>query len=52
MSIDKLIAENQPESFAFSKENEAEIKKVLAKYPERAESQCCHAFVRTRTASA
>jgi len=34
MSIDKLIAENQPESFAFSKENEAEIKKVLAKYPE------------------
>ena len=34
MSIDKLIAENQPESFAFSKENEAEIKKVLAKYPQ------------------
>ena len=34
MSIDKLKSENQPESFAFSKENEAEIKKVLAKYPE------------------
>ena len=33
MSIDKLIAENQPESFAFSKENEAEIKVILAKYP-------------------
>ena len=34
MSIDKLIAEDQPDSFAFTKENEAEIKKVLAKYPE------------------
>lgn len=33
MSIEKLIAENQPESFAFTKENEAEIKKILAKYP-------------------
>ncbi|MGC6516570.1 MAG: NADH-quinone oxidoreductase subunit NuoE [Candidatus Puniceispirillaceae bacterium] len=33
MSIDKLIAETQPDSFAFSKENEAEIKKILAKYP-------------------
>ncbi|MGC6536350.1 MAG: NADH-quinone oxidoreductase subunit NuoE [Candidatus Puniceispirillaceae bacterium] len=33
MSIDKLIAEDQPPSFAFSKENEAEIKKILAKYP-------------------
>jgi len=33
MSIDKLIAEDQPDSFAFTKENEAEIKKILAKYP-------------------
>jgi len=33
MSIDKLIAENQPESFAFTKESEAQIKVVLAKYP-------------------
>lgn len=33
MSIDKLIAEDQPASFAFTKENEAEIKKILAKYP-------------------
>ena len=33
MSIDKLVAENQPVSFAFSDENEAEIKKILAKYP-------------------
>ncbi len=33
MSIDKLIAENQPESFAFTKESEAQIKKILAKYP-------------------
>ena len=33
MSIDKLIAENQPESFAFTKESEAQIKVILAKYP-------------------
>ena len=33
MSIDKLIAEDQPTSFAFSKESEAQIKKILAKYP-------------------
>ena len=33
MSIDKLISENQPESFAFTKESEAQIKVVLAKYP-------------------
>ena len=33
MSIDKLIAENQPSSFAFSKESEAQIKTILAKYP-------------------
>ena len=33
MSIDKLIAENQPESFAFTKESEAQIKVVLAKNP-------------------
>ncbi len=33
MSIDKLIAENQPASFSFTKENEAEIEKILAKYP-------------------
>lgn len=33
MSIDALIAENQPAEFAFTAENEAEIKKILAKYP-------------------
>lgn len=33
MSIDKLIAENQPESFAFTAENEEQIKVILAKYP-------------------
>ena len=33
MSIDARIAENQPESFAFTSENEAEIKRVVAKYP-------------------
>ena len=38
MSIDKLIAEDQPASFAFTKENEAEIKKILAKYPKDRQS--------------
>ncbi|MDC3234568.1 NADH-quinone oxidoreductase subunit NuoE [Candidatus Puniceispirillum sp.] len=33
MSIESRIASNQPESFKFSKENEAEIKRVVAKYP-------------------
>ena len=33
MSIDKLIAENQPDSFAFTAENEEQIKVILAKYP-------------------
>jgi NADH-quinone oxidoreductase E subunit len=33
MSIDALIAEEQPESFAFNAANEAEIKRILAKYP-------------------
>ena len=33
MSIDKLIAETQPSSFAFTKENEAQVKVILAKYP-------------------
>lgn len=33
MSIDKLIAENQPESFAFTAESEEQIKGILAKYP-------------------
>ena len=33
MSIDKLIAVNQPESFAFTKQSEAQIKVILAKYP-------------------
>ena len=33
MSIDKLIAENQPESFAFTAESEEQIKVILAKYP-------------------
>jgi len=34
MSIQTLIAEHQPEHFAFSKESEKEIKKAVAKYPE------------------
>ena len=33
MSIDARIADNQPESFAFNRENEAEIKRIVAKYP-------------------
>ena len=33
MSIDARIADDQPDSFAFNKENEAEIKRIIAKYP-------------------
>ena len=33
MSIDSRIANNQPDSFAFTRENEAEIKRIVAKYP-------------------
>ena len=33
MSIESRIATNQPNSFKFSKENEAEIRRVIAKYP-------------------
>ena len=33
MSIDALIADNQPDSFAFTRENEVEIKRIVAKYP-------------------
>ena len=33
MSISTLIAENQPETFRFSAESEAEIKQQIAKYP-------------------
>ena len=33
MSIESRIASNQPKGFKFSKENEAEIKRVIAKYP-------------------
>ena len=33
MSIDARIADNQPDSFAFTKKNEAEIKRIVAKYP-------------------
>ena len=33
MSIESRIASNQPNSFKFSKENEVEIKRVIAKYP-------------------
>ncbi|MDB2498962.1 NADH-quinone oxidoreductase subunit NuoE [Alphaproteobacteria bacterium] len=33
MSIEDRIASDQPESFAFSKENEEEIKRIIAKYP-------------------
>ena len=34
MSIATLIAENQPEAFAFTAESEAKIKQQLAKYPD------------------
>ena len=33
MSIEARIAEDQPDSFAFTAENEAEIKRIMAKYP-------------------
>ena len=33
MSIDERIANDQPASFAFTAENEAEIKRIVAKYP-------------------
>ena len=33
MSIDARIADNQPDSFAFTKENEAKIRRIVAKYP-------------------
>ena len=33
MSIDARIADNQPDSFAFTRENEAKIKRIVAKYP-------------------
>ncbi|MGB1329645.1 MAG: NADH-quinone oxidoreductase subunit NuoE [Candidatus Puniceispirillaceae bacterium] len=33
MSIEDRIASDQPDSFAFSKANKAEIKRIIAKYP-------------------
>ena len=33
MSIEDRIASDQPNSFAFSKANRAEIKRIIAKYP-------------------
>jgi len=33
MSIEARIAEDQPDSFAFTVENEKEIKRIIAKYP-------------------
>jgi len=33
MGIDARIADNQPDSFAFTRENEVEIKRIVAKYP-------------------
>ena len=33
MSIESRIASDQPDGFDFSKENEAEIKRIIAKYP-------------------
>ena len=38
MSIDARIADDQPDSFAFSKNNEAEIKRIIAKYPKGREA--------------
>ena len=34
MSIESIVAEQQPDIFVFSAESEAEIKRHLAKYPE------------------
>ena len=33
MSIESRIASNQPDNFKFSKENESQIKRIIAKYP-------------------
>jgi len=33
MSIESRIADNQPDQFAFTAENEQEIKRIIAKYP-------------------
>ncbi len=33
MSIDKLVALDQPKTFKFTAENEKEIKRIIAKYP-------------------
>jgi len=33
MSIDARIADDQPDSFAFTRENETEAKRIIAKYP-------------------
>ena len=38
MSIDARIADNQPDSFAFTRENEAETKRIVAKYPKGREA--------------
>ena len=38
MSIDARIADNQPDSFAFTRENEVEIKRIVAKYPKGREA--------------
>ena len=38
MSINARIADDQPDSFAFSKNNEAEIKRIIAKYPKGREA--------------
>jgi NADH:ubiquinone oxidoreductase subunit E len=34
MSIHDLVADDQPENFSFSAENEDKIVKIIAKYPE------------------
>ena len=38
MSINARIADNQPDSFAFTRENEAETKRIVAKYPKGREA--------------
>ena len=38
MSINARIADDQPDSFAFSKNNEADIKRIIAKYPKGREA--------------
>jgi len=45
MSIQTLIAEDQPEHFAFDKASEKEIKKAISKYPEGRQASAVKALL-------